>query len=398
MVIPFDIRSILATVALLLLMSPVLFAQESRSVNFHIKEDDLSITGTVTVHHHFLFWGYPYLKLQYSDLVITSVTYWYGTRRHRSLQQVPFHPRTDSYHISVAVSGTIPVNRFGMLITSPGHDFRLNANIYTLSDTYSDESIDQYFRERNDPVFKDQEVWEKSVIPWLLGITVNGLSGNIINQIKTLIQEEDRADELADGNDSDFDDFLSGGHRDTQPTDNSSIAGFDDFLSGNAASTNDDEEKGEIFDDFLRGTSDNSNFHFEITRKSGKTGVTDDEGNILIPFRNWNVATFDPISRTAEIEEQIEFEMKYHRIGETRPCVQYTTYRRYRVDSMGSTIGKEDTYFKVGGDRHCNLMLGNNEAWRNRNATDLQRAENWVQSEINRITNQFINLGYKKRN
>lgn len=260
------------------------------------------------------------------------------------------------------------------------------------------EAIREYQSLRNDYVNIDR-------ISRILGITVDskveGLPTPVakdLDNVRQRYQEALNWKASSKGADvslsNNLDDFLSGKQSNSPSQKKNDL---DDFLSGKYNNKSSGNNSADGLDDFLHGNSINSNTKFKITSKNGLRGVEDENGNVLIPFKEWEIVSYDQISKTSEIREQIKSDSKYNRFGETRPCINYYVYRVYRVNSKGESIGMENTFFNIWGNDHCNLMLGDGyNMWRNKNSADLQRGKNWVESEKRRLTNEFIRLGYKQ--
>lgn len=185
------------TIAIILALATTIFAQAQNSntenVSFSIDQDGMTIGGTVKVSTEFAYKGYPYLKVKYSDLKIESFRYkgeLYDTYNwNEDVFKMPFYPDTRSYyiettiHISMAVEGYdgSPTRR---LDVNWGQNAYLEANIYPVTDTYSNDKIDSYFKELSSDKYSDEDFWLKSYIE---GIRITGISPNIIKQMTQII-------------------------------------------------------------------------------------------------------------------------------------------------------------------------------------------------------------------
>lgn len=166
--------------------------RNTKKVSFSVDQDGISISGNVKVSTEFVYMGYPYLKIKYSDLEITAFTYkgeTYNDYWSPDYLQLPFYPDTRSYyietetHISMAVEDYdgSPTQR---LDVNWGQNAYLEAKIYPVTDTYSNDKIDSYFKELSSDKYSDEDFWLKSYIE---GIRITGISPNIIKQMTQII-------------------------------------------------------------------------------------------------------------------------------------------------------------------------------------------------------------------
>ena len=244
-----------------------------RQVDFKFSQDGVSLSGSATVAAEFVFFGYPYLKVKYSNLTIKDLSYknmYFNNFNNRDILAFPFKPANGGYYVSAEMFVTIAyVDAKGGLVTETGlgrlaasktiKTFTIKDKIYTVADTYSEQAIDDYFRELNHQKYSDSDFWENSA---LYDAKITGLSPNIIRQMTTIIdaklrekeEEKEKEKEKKKDDKEDFNDFLSGNEKSNS---NKTTSGddFDDFLSGNKVagnnptSTNDKDD----FDDFLSG-------------------------------------------------------------------------------------------------------------------------------------------------
>ena len=180
-------QAFLAFILLTALPTGSLFAQGSEDVYFSIRQDGLEIRGTVTVAYEPVFFGYPYLKLQYRNLNISSVS----TGAGESFQIITDVPQlnTSSASISVRVPVRTPQPLGDRLSFTYALLFVFYSDIYPISDTYENDEVDAHFREVNNPNFSDSQIWEASEVA--RGgdrIEVTALSGTLIRQLQNLLE------------------------------------------------------------------------------------------------------------------------------------------------------------------------------------------------------------------
>lgn len=258
------------------LSSGNILAQEvfKRKVDFDIDQDGVSLSGSATIAAEFIFNGYSYIKVKYSDLTINTLSYkdmYFSNGSNRDILAFPFKPENGGYFVNaemivsiayvdlngeLAVSKNLMSNTFDENIKS----FTIKDKIYTLTDYYGNDAIDDYFRELNHPKYKAADFWERSA---LIDAKITGLSPNILRQMTMIIdaklrekkeKEEKEKETDKEKEEDDFDDFLNGGTKvkdDKKNTDDN----FDDFLSGkknvNDQKTSQAKSKDD-FDEFLR--------------------------------------------------------------------------------------------------------------------------------------------------
>lgn len=156
------------------------------------------------------------------------------------------------------------------------------------------------------------------------------------NQLQNLLnQGESNSNELKQINseESSIDDFLAQ-KKQKQPA--------NDFLSNkSSSSSNDFLSSNENEDDFL---STKPELKGKIENRDGKEGVVDDKGNILIPFRNWDVVEYKNGIASVSIELET--------FSNSKQGVGYYTASVYKygyVDSSGEFLDgyriKSTNYF-----------------------------------------------------
>lgn len=164
----------------------------TKTLNFVVDQDNIEVRGTVEVSTEFAYKGYPYLKVKYSDLKIESFRYkgeLYDTYNwNKEILKMPFYPDTRSYYIETEIHINMAVKGFdGSPITTGqnwGQNAYLEAKVYPVTDTYSNDKIDSYFKELSSDKYSDEDFWLKSYIE---GIRITGISPNIIRQMTQII-------------------------------------------------------------------------------------------------------------------------------------------------------------------------------------------------------------------
>jgi tetratricopeptide (TPR) repeat protein len=147
-------------------------------LSFHeIPAGDILLSGKVDVSTRFVFIGYPYLQVEYDNLVITRA-YYKGERFFDDLVldagggiNWPFYPETGGYSIDV---------NFKVRVWGHSSYFDMPGEMYPITTRLESEEIDQYFRNLDDLYRSDEEIWIKS---YLIDHEIISLSPNIGRQL-----------------------------------------------------------------------------------------------------------------------------------------------------------------------------------------------------------------------
>lgn len=258
--------------------SGIVLAQEGmkRKVDFDIDQDGMSIKGSLNVSVQFIFFGYPYLKAQYADLVIDELIYdneVYNANTNRDIISMPFRPEKGGYPIKMSINFVIPVeanNSKGFEIRHmlPAQFFTITDNIYTISDTYSNDKIDQYFKDFNSPKYHDSHFWENSTLGNISPITVQSMTSSIPRQMTMIIDAKLR--EKKEKEEKEETEAEKEEETDQEKEE-------DNFWSGEADKKIKEEitekEKGE--DDFWRGNEVKKNVEEKSRKEENKTKPKD---------------------------------------------------------------------------------------------------------------------------
>lgn len=440
------------------LSSGNILAQEvfKREVDFDIDQEGMSIKGSLSVALQFTFFGYPYLKAQYSDLVIDELIYdneVYNANTNRDIISMPFRPEKGGYPVKMSINVVIPVeanNSKGFEIRHmlPAQFFTITDNIYTISDTYSNDKIDQYFKDFDSPKYHDSHFWENSTLGNITPITVQSMTSSIPRQMTMIIdaklreskEKEEKESEKKEGTDKekeedDFDDFLNGGIKvknDKKNTDDN----FDDFLSGkkNVSNQKTSQVKSkDDFDEFLNGEvkkgGDNNTDSFDgflsgeitaadrndyrIRSKDGKQGVTNEEGKILIPYRKWNIIEYDPLLGFATIKNDcVVKERDSYKNGSQTGTSSVETCKIAVVNSFGKYVIKPENHARVYAGRVIYMTLTAQTINETRSQAEIERArrenerrreaekkavDDWAKRKEDNLIRKYESLGYVVR-
>jgi hypothetical protein len=153
---------------------------ESHTHHFQFTQFGLEVRGTVTFNAQFQFFGYPYLKANYSLLSIDAVTlpsddpstrtYFDETTNSetRGFIQFPYRVVSGGHHLKADFDIRLPsMFRHGNLdtIDLPGKGFTISIDrLTTLADTYDDDAVDEFFRNYQHPELFDADIWEASTL------------------------------------------------------------------------------------------------------------------------------------------------------------------------------------------------------------------------------------------
>lgn len=176
---------------------------------FSITTGGLVITGRITCRAQFSFFSYPYLKAEYGPLVIEEVYWEQPTREQlsrndmRRFMKFPITIVKGGQHMDVIFNvytpapskldellddmkvATTPVDRWEGKMFFPFRTQKLT----TLTDTFENAEVDQFFKDLNIPNIHDSTIWEASWLDRVDPFTVKGISDNILHNIKLRIEQ-----------------------------------------------------------------------------------------------------------------------------------------------------------------------------------------------------------------
>lgn len=412
----------------------------TRVVDFKLDQDGVSLSGSATLAAEFAFLGAPYLKVKYADLTIKTLSYknkYLSSGSNRDILAFPYKPENGGYYVNaemivsiayVDLNGGLAVKKNLMSNTFDDNvkSFTIKDKIYTLTDTYSNKAIDDYFRQLNHPKYKAADFWERSA---LIDAKITGLSPNIIRQMTTIIdaklreKEQEKQDENKDKKQDSFDDFLSGNNK-ADSNKKSVDNGFDEFLSGKKTTEKkntvtkpnydfDDFLSGEKptkdkktntkpkddFDDFLNGeiTSADRN-DFKIESMDGKQGVVSSDGKTLIPFEKWEIKSYDPASGLATISKGLIKQERFAATGcgaaESRTHIYIREVEVLIVDQEGSVLSKA-RQINIWGYIDRTLYWFSDATETKKLSNDDKKCTGWLKSEIPKLIKQYENKGFQ---
>ena len=103
---------------------------------------------------------------------------------------------------------------------------------------------------------------------------------------------------------------------------------------------------------------------FNIESRDGKRGVVAGDGRILIPFKDWNISSYDPKTRMAEIRKDLRSEVDSKKLcgrknysSRSEVIIKVLVYSLATVNSSGDYVIPPKKYGRVWNDWLTPLVL-----------------------------------------
>lgn len=173
----------------------------SKEVLFSVNQDGVTLSGSVKVAAQFVFLGAPYLKTQYSELTINSVSFQgelfnensaYGASSYADkFIKFPYKFSNGSnkimieFPVYVAIESGSDVMGYQCSLWTTTNDYLYyhTTDVYGISDPSEVKEVLRYFKNNKTNKLSDSDLWECSKVDESR-IKVKSLSANIFSEIR----------------------------------------------------------------------------------------------------------------------------------------------------------------------------------------------------------------------
>lgn len=264
---------------------------ESQKVQFSISQGATEVYGSVDIIWQFVFFGNPYLKLTYNNLVVESIRYkgmlYRGDSNFKKYISFPYTVKDKTNPITISANIFIPENYGSFLSVNRqvGASTTYQGPVYGFSDSYDMEKVISKLKMASSDKFSESDVWEKSEIDEFR-IQVLSLSSNITYEITNKLdagisdqkkaEAEKKAKEEKEAAAKKAEEAKAAANTSETASGSSGSQKSDDEVSNSEENYNHDSEadeegdNGDTYDDSEENTtSENSSdtIHFSYTRE-----------------------------------------------------------------------------------------------------------------------------------
>lgn len=195
---------------------------------------------------------------------------------------------------------------------------------------------------------------------------------------------------------NELDDFLSGKKTNPQGSNND----LDAFLGGEPSALNDTSYQNDL-DAILSGEiTETDRFDYNIEYKDGMHGVVNENGKVLIPFRNWRIVKYDPDLGVAHIHENYQkMERDSYKNGGESGTAKVDTYLLSIVNANGDYIIEKEKHAKVYAGRTQYLTLFTSQkitGGRTKGQVDAEKraVDSWAKIKESELVRKYESQGY----